>query len=302
MKRRNIIRLVKGLLVFLLLTLAAGLISYPYIANYVFEHRVDSVINAAQEAVDSIDDSEQQQAIQAARDYNYEMASGRVQLTDPFIEDELEADSDDYESLLCVTEEGVMGFVEIPSIDVLLPIYHGTSEAVLEKGAGHLQGSSLPVGGESTHTVLTGHTGLSNAKLFTDLTELENGDIFFLKVMGEKLAYKVDQIKVVLPSEMKDIQIVSGEDYCTLLTCTPYGINSHRLMVRGVRTDYEEAVADPETYKVKPMESKWASEYKHALYISVTCFAVSLVFLVIYRVIHNYRYGIRSGEITDDFL
>ena len=299
MEKQNIIR---GLLVFLLLILAVGLISYPFIANYIFENRADSIVSSVEEVADSIEDSEQEEAIQAAKEYNQVIASGRVQLTDPFIEFESDDDSDSYESLLCVTDDGVMGFVEIPLINLKLPIYHGTSDAVLEKGAGHLQGTSLPVGGENTHTVITGHTGLSNAKLFTDLIELEEGSIFFLNVMGEKLAYEVDQIKVVLPSEMSDLQIIPGEDYCTLLTCTPYGVNSHRLLVRGIRTDYQEAVENPETFEVKETESKWMSEYKDALVISMVCFAVGLVILFIYRLVKNYHDGIKSGEIIDDFL
>ena len=170
-----------------------------------------------------------------------------------------------------------------------MPIYHGTSDSVLEKGVGHLQGTSLPVGGESTHTVLTGHTGLSNAKLFTDLTEVEEGDIFFLNVMGEKLAYKVDQIKVVLPSELNSLKVVPGEDYCTLVTCTPYGVNSHRLLVRGVRTDYKEAVESPETFESREVKSKWMDEYKKALLISIGCFCGGLIILFAVRRFLNSR-------------
>lgn len=298
MKKQDIIR---GLLVFLLLTLAVGLIAYPFIANYIFENRADSIVTSAEESMDSIEDTEQQAEIEAAREYNQVIASGHVQLTDPFIEDNSDTDSG-YDSLLCITDDGVMGFVEVPSINLKLPIYHGTSVSVLEQGAGHLQGTSLPIGGENTHTVLTGHTGLSNAKLFTDLIELEEGDIFFLSVVGEELAYMVDQIKVVSPNDVSDLQIISGGDYCTLLTCTPYGVNSHRLLVRGVRTDYQEAVENPETFEVKPIESKWMSEYKIALYISVACFAVGLILLIIYRLIKNYHDGVKSGEIIDDFL
>lgn len=298
MKKRNII---KYLLVFLLLTLAVGLVTYPFIANYVFEHRADSIVNTVEEVAKEIDDEEQKAEIKSAQEYNQVIASGRVQLTDPFVDDAESDGGEDYDSLLCMTTEGVMGFVEIPSISLSIPIYHGTSEAVLEKGAGHLQGTSLPIGGESTHSVLTGHTGLSNAKLFTDLVELKEGDIFFLKVMGEKLAYEVDQIKVVLPSELSDLQIVPGEDYCTLLTCTPYGVNTHRLLVRGIRTDYQEAVDNPVVFEKKTIESKWMSEYKRALAISMAFFTASLSFLFAYRAILAYVRKLRTGEITDDF-
>ena len=298
MRTRNII---KYLLVFLLLILACGLVIYPFAANYVFEHRADSLINTVEQAAEDIDTSERDAAIQAATEYNYTLASGHVSLTDPFIEANTD-DTNDYRSLLCITDDGVMGFVEIPSISLSLPIYHGTSDFVLEKGAGHLQGTSLPVGGESTHSVLTGHTGLSSAKLFTDLTVLTVGDVFFLNVMGEKLAYEVYQTKVVSPSDMSDLQIVSGEDYCTLLTCTPYGINSHRLLVQGVRTDYEDAISTPSVFQKKHVESKWLSEYQLALMISLGCFTGSLVLLFAYRIVSYYVKGFKAGEITDDFL
>lgn len=142
-----------------------------------------------------------------------------------------------YESLLDVRGSGVS--IKIPSIKVNLPIYHGVSEAVLQVAAGHYIGSSLPVGGESTHAILTGHRGLPSAKLFTDLDRLEEGDIFYLKVLGEILEYQIDQIEIVLPEELDSLSIVEGEDYVTLVTCTPYGINSHRMLIRGTRIPYD---------------------------------------------------------------
>ena len=293
MKKRSIAKI---LLVLLLFGVALALMLYPYVANYLFEHRTESVVNTVEQMIQDVDDEEWEAEIEAARQYNEVLASGHVQLTDPFIEEELEEGTDEYDSLLCMTDDGVMGFVEIPCIEVSLPIYHGTSEQVLKKGAGHLQGTSLPVGGESTHAVLTGHTGLSNAKLFTDLTALEEGDIFFLNVMGEKLAYEVDQIKVVLPSELDDLSIETGKDYCTLVTCTPYGINSHRLLVRGIRTDYQEAVENPDTFQEKNVESKWMAEYRKALIISVICFAVCLGILLCVRHFRRDR-----SHIVDDF-
>lgn len=280
MNKRGI---VKVLLVLLLFGGALALTMYPFIANYLFENKTDSVVNSIEQSAQDIDDSEQKAAIEAAKKYNQTIANGHVQLKDPFDDEQLEQEAGEYNSLLNLTDDGVMGTIEIPSINVSLPIYHGTSDSVLEKGVGHLQGTSLPVGGESTHTVLTGHTGLSNAKLFTDLTEVEEGDIFFLNVMGEKLAYKVDQIKVVLPSELNSLKVVPGEDYCTLVTCTPYGVNSHRLLVRGVRTDYKEAVESPETFESREVKSKWMDEYKKALLISIGCFCGGLIILFAVR-------------------
>lgn len=299
MKKRDI---GKKLLVFLLFGIALMLMMYPFIANYLFEHKTDSVVDSVQQTAEKLDDSEQKAEIEKAMRYNESLANGHVVLTDPFKEEKIEEDTAEYESLLNLTNDGVMGTVKIPSINVSLPIYHGTSDAILKKGAGHLQGTSLPVGGASTHTVITGHTGLSNAKLFTDLTELDKGDIFFLEVMGEKLAYQVDQIKVVLPTEMDDLKIVPGEDYCTLLTCTPYGVNTHRLLVRGKRTDYQEAVDAAKSEKPKKAESKWMSEYKRALAISVAFFVASLSFIFGIRYVREYRRKRRDGDVMDDFI
>ena len=261
--------------------LAIVLMSYPFISNYVFEHRADSLVSTVEKEMNDISDDQQATMIADAYAYNSVVSSGHVTLTDPFIADAVsDAESiGDYEDLLCLNDDGVMGSIEIPCIDVNLPIYHGTSDAVLRKGAGHLEGTSLPVGGESTHSVITGHSGLNNAKLFTDLESVIKGDCFFLHVAGETLAYQVDQVSVVLPDDMSKLQVVEGEDHCTLLTCTPYGINSHRLLVRGTRTDYEEAISNPESSKPKVIESKWMEEYQRALGISLSCLAVGVFIL-----------------------
>ena len=144
-----------------------------------------------------------------------------------------------------------MGYIEVPKIDCSLPIYHGTDEGALQIAIGHLEGSSLPVGGKSTHCVLSGHRGLPSARLFTDLDQMEEGDIFILNILGRKLAYEVDQINVVLPEEMSDLEIEEGKDLCTLVTCTPYGINTHRLLVRGHRTEYVEKKVAEEKKEVQ---------------------------------------------------
>lgn len=291
-KRRNIIR---GLVVFLFLGIAFGLMAYPFIANYVFENRADSIVSTIEQSAQDANTEEYEEAIAQAVEYNETLANGHIQLKDPFSEEALDEAAGDYSTLLCMTDDGVMGFIEIPSIDVSLPIYHGTSADVLERGVGHLEGTSLPVGGESTHSVLTGHSGLSNAKLFTDLTELVKNDVFFLHIMGKTLAYQVDQIKVVLPSELNDLYIESGKDYCTLITCTPYGVNTHRLLVRGVRTDYEAAVSNPGTFEVKKVESKWMAEYQRALLISLVFLAVCMSVVLL----HRYRKNTRM--VTDEF-
>ena len=278
MKKRGITKI---LLMFLVFLASSALILYPFIANYVFEHRTDSIVQAVEEEADEIDDSVRKAELERAGQYNEMIASGHIRLQDPFVEQE--DYSETYGSLLCMNEDGVMGFIRIPSIEVSLPIYHGTAEHTLEAGAGHLEGSSLPVGGSSTHSVITGHTGLSSAKMFTDLIELQEGDIFILNIYGEKLIYEVDQIKTVLPYELGELTITPGQDYCTLVTCTPYGVNTHRLLVRGVRTTELEDTEKGEVFKAKAVESRWMQEYKRDVLISFGLFILGMIILVITR-------------------
>ena len=278
----------KRLLVYLLFLVALGLIFYPFLGNYLFENRADSLVRTVERTMQQLDDASCEAALLEAEKYNQVLFGGHIQLKDPFVEtktEEIEA----YESLVRTTEEGVMGVIEIPSIEVSLPIYHGTTQQVLERGVGHLMGTSLPVGGESTHTVLTGHSGLSRAKLFTDLEKLEGGDVFFLNVMGRRLAYRVNQIKVVLPTEMGDLCMERGKDYCTLVTCTPYGVNTHRLLVRGERTDYQEAAENPKVFQKKSGESKWMEEYKRALFAGMGCFGGLSGLLFLKRCFEEWR-------------
>lgn len=278
MKKRGITKI---LLMFLVFLASSALILYPFIANYVFEHRTDSIVQAVEEEADEIDDSVRKAELERAGQYNEMIASGHIRLQDPFVEQE--DYSETYGSLLCMNEDGVMGFIRIPSIEVSLPIYHGTAEHTLEAGAGHLEGSSLPIGGFSTHSVITGHTGLSSAKMFTDLIELQEGDIFILNIYGEKLIYEVDQIKTVLPYELGELTITPGQDYCTLVTCTPYGVNTHRLLVRGVRTTELEDTEQGEVFKAKAVESRWMQEYKRDVLISFGLFILGMIILVITR-------------------
>ena len=287
MKKRSI---TKFLLVLLLFLSSAGLILYPYAANYVFEHRTDSLVRLVEETAETVDDSQIQSQIQQAMQYNERLASGYVKLTDPFAGEGDESLAEHYDSIICMTADGVMGFVKIPSINISLPIYHGTSEQTLEAGAGHLKESSFPIGGADTHCVITGHTGLSRAKLFTDLVELKKGDLFFLSVYGETLAYEVDQIKTVLPSDLEALAIVPGKDLCTLVTCTPYGVNSHRLLVRGERTENTEDMAS-EAFQAKPVESKWMQEYKRNVLISIGLFAAGIAVFMGIRFVFKSRKG-----------
>lgn len=290
MKKRDITKIV---LMFLIFLTSSALILYPFIANYVFEHRTDSIVQAVEEEADEIDDSVRKAELEHAAKYNEMIASGHIHLQDPFVEQEEGDYSETYASLLCMNEDGVMGFIQIPSIEVSLPIYHGTAEQTLEAGAGHLEGSSLPIGGAGTHSIITGHTGLSNAKMFTDLIELQEGDIFILNIYGEKLVYEVDQIKTVLPYELGDLTITPGLDNCTLVTCTPYGVNTHRLLVRGIRTTELEDTKEGELFKAKAVESRWMQEYKRDVLISFGIFILGMMILVITRIAHRTKGGNR---------
>lgn len=286
MKKRGITKI---LVVLLLFMVSFALLLYPFIANYVFEHRTDSLVHSVEETAQEIDDSERQSQLALARQYNETIASGHIQLKDPFAAETGDGFADNYHSLLCMTEDGVMGFIQIPLIGVSLPVYHGTAEQTLQAGTGHLEGTSLPIGGPGTHSVITGHTGLSSAKLFTDLVELKEGDLFILNIYGEKLVYEVDQIKTVLPSALEDLLVVPGEDYCTLVTCTPYGVNTHRLLVRGQRSTDERETVREEAFRAKAVESKWMQEYKRDVLISLGLFAAGIVLLIGIRFIYKCR-------------
>ena len=215
--------------------------------------------------------------------YNQELYSGRIQLQDPFKETFEVKETGKYNELLNINKNGIMGTIVIPAINIKLPIYHGTSEKILEKGIGHLEGSSLPLGGENTHTVLTGHTGLSNAKLFTDLSEMKEGEFFFLNILGEQLVYQINQIRIVLPTDLEELYIKKGKDYCTLVTCTPYGVNTHRILVRGERVENEGILENKRNFEKKRIESRWMKEYKYALKSSLGMLGGSFILLYFFR-------------------
>ena len=219
------------LLLVLILLAGLSLLLYPSVSNYWNSLHQTRAIAAYSEEVANLDNDAYDQLWQDAASYNQSLLT---RSNTYLLSDEQKAE---YARLLDVSGLGVMGYIEIPEIDVSLPIYHGTEESVLQIAVGHLEWSSLPVGGESTHCVLSGHRGLPSAKLFTNLDKLREGDTFLLRVLDEVLTYEVDQILIVEPQETAALQIEEGKDYCTLVTCTPYGINTHRLLVRGHRID-----------------------------------------------------------------
>jgi sortase A len=209
--------------------IGVGLLVYPSFSDYWNSfHQTRAIMHYA-EAVANMDTEEYDRLLESAGAYNERVAKrgNKWVLTD--------AETEAYNNELDFTDDGNMGYITIPKISVMLPIYHGTSDRVLQSSIGHLEGTSLPVGGVSSHSVLSGHRGLPSAKLFTDLDKLSEGDTFTLNILNETLTYEVDRIRIVEPTDLSDLQIVEGMDYCTLVTCTPYGINTHRLLVRGHR-------------------------------------------------------------------
>ena len=247
----------------LLFLVALCLTLYPLISNYVNQKYASQIHTAYQEVMEQVDDSDLLKAKELANEYNRALVPGA---TDAYSQEGLQAASADYGSQLNLAGNGIMGYVEIPKISVNLPIYHGTENDSLERGIGHLLGSSLPIGGESTHSILSGHSGMASQKMFTDLEQLIIGDVFYLHVLDETLAYQVVEINTVLPYDTSLLGIAPGEDLCTLVTCTPYGVNTHRLLVRGSRIPYEEAeLLMEETAEEEPAKSTWEQKYIEGL-------------------------------------
>lgn len=213
-----------------------GIFLYPTISNWLATRAHYSEISSYDKKIKALQKKEVERREKEAAEYNKQVQTSAKTFTDPF--SEKKSNHQAYADALNLGD--VMGYIEISKINIKLPIYQGTSEEVLSRGIGHLDFSSLPIGGENTHTILTGHRGLPSAKLFTDLDKLSEGDLFYIHSLDKVLAYKVDQIKVVLPHETDDLQIVENKDYTTLITCTPYGVNTNRLLVRGVRVELNE--------------------------------------------------------------
>ena len=259
--------------------LALGMTLYPIISTVYNEKHQSKIHTQYQEQVEQVDDSAIREARELAIAYNEAIQPG-AQLSDAFSNDALLWASEDYNHQLNITGNGMMGYVNIPKINIHLPIYHGTKSDTLEKGVGHLLGSSLPVGGDTTHSILTAHSGMANQKMFSDHPQMKIGDVFYLEVLGETLAYQVDQIKTVFPYDTTYLAIEPERDLCTLVTCTPFGVNTHRLLVRGTRIPYEEAeeIVEETTPEEKPV-STWEQEYLKGLYIGLG--AVALMGLAI---------------------
>lgn len=271
MKHKTTI-IVAAILIFFL---ALGITLYPLISNYVNQKYASTIYTKYEEMIQNVDETELQDARRLAEQYNAALAP--VSSYDK--EGILEA-SNNYDSLLNLGGNGIMGYIEIPSIQVNLPIFHGTDTETLERGVGHLLGSSLPVGGSGTHAVLSGHSGMAGQKMFTDLLQMKTGDIFYLHVLGETLAYEVVSLNTVLPHDTSLLGITAGSDLCTLITCTPIAVNSHRLLVTGERIPFEAAkeIKSDTQQEETEIESTWEQEYLRGLYIAIA--VVLILFLI----------------------
>ncbi len=243
---------------------------YPAVSNYFHQRHQLGIIDDYRKQIEKMSQEQIDELKSAAREYNELIADLAINGSTDITASNLE-----YKNLLNVNDD-VMAYITIPVCDINLPIRHDCGEDVLQKSAGHIPGSSLPIGGENTHAVITAHRGLPSAKLFTNIDRLKEGDLFFIHVLDEILAYKVDQIKVVLPDDTSYLQISPGKDYVTLLTCTPYGINTHRLLVRGERTKYIPEVEEDQVVNAQKKHNKMVLLY------AIGIIAAILVMLIIY--------------------
>ena len=254
-----------------LFLLGAASVLYPTVANYFYEKNSSKAIQHHEKQEKKLSATEIAREKERVRRYNESLVDNGVVLTDPFDPDAFPITEGNYEDLLAFDD--ILATVEIPAIDVKLPVYHGTSEEVLKKGAGHLENTSLPLGGKNTHTVISAHCGLPAARLFTDLTSVEVGDRFYITVLGKTLAYRVCKIEVVVPEDSSSLMIEEGKDLATLVTCTPYGKNTHRLLVHGERTKYDRKEAQ------KSRASRVAVPLQSLLMLTVL--TIALIFAVL---------------------
>lgn len=285
-KRQNRLGAVLAILIFLL---GLGILFYPVASDLWNQHRQNRLITNYTQSTAALTPEDHSALREAAREYNRTLDPG---FRAAFTGRQLPAD-DPYWGLLNPDGSGIMGYIEIPRISVRLPIYHGTTEEVLRYGIGHLGGSSLPVGGEGTHAIVSGHRGLPSALLFSDLDQLQLGDHFSLRILGEQLLYEVDQILVVEPDEVKELRPVEGEDLVTLVTCTPYGVNTHRLLVRGHRIPAEAAE--------KPVQVTVTQQVVHSLgWKGKLLIGALLLFLLILLILALLRRKKKKDEPEED--
>lgn len=273
MKRRHL----QSILAAVLFLMALGLTLYPVVSNYYNQRHQSQIQTAYREVLEQTDTTELKRIREQAVAYNAAITPGAAE--EAYTQESIISASEDYVNQLNLGGTGIMGYVVIPKIDVDLPIYHGTGSDSLDKGTGHLLGSSLPVGGESTHSIITGHSGMASQKMFTDLEQLQEGDVFFLHVLDETLAYGVKAVHTVLPHDTTYLGIVQGQDLCTLVTCTPTGINTHRLLVQGSRIPYEPTIEaqNVESEHEIADSSHWEDQY----WLGIRLGLMAMVFLTL---------------------
>lgn len=269
----------------ILILIGFGILLYPSISEYLSQHNSSRATASYDTSVQELQQERLHALLEEARDYNRQLLESNGYEA-PLTDDEgVPITEESYWDILNINGDGMMGYIHIPRLNETIPIYHGTAEEVLQVGVGHVQNTSLPVGGENTHAALSGHRGLPTASLFTDLDQVQIGDTFYIQILGETFAYQVNQILTVLPEETEALAIQPGEDYVTLITCTPYGINSHRLLVRGTRIPYipeeaavQQAMEEPNLWNKIPMQ------YRH-LILGMGALAIILLLRMLFRML-----------------
>ena len=293
-------RKITGILFGLLFLVGLGILAYPTVSNQWNNYRQSRLISTYQEVVSEMEPEDFAGEWEKARAFNDALTANNL-YGDVFGEDDGELENTEYWKVLNVGGDGIMGYLSIPKINVKLAIYHGTGDQVLQTGIGHLNGTKLPMGGESTHSVLAAHRGLPSARLFTDIDQLEPGDLFYIHVLDETLAYQVDQILDMVPHDDMEtlsaaLEIEEGEDYVTLFTCTPYGVNSHRLLVRGTRVPYE----GEEEIEKTPVETMLESVQDYYMLYLILGLAVTLLVILVIRVLLKPRKRKRQDENREE--
>lgn len=282
-KKGQKMKIVKSVIAIILIIIGIIILLYPKISNYIEQKNQIEFIKEYKENISKMESTTKDEEYLKAEKYN-EYLNG------------LENKNSNYEEILNISQNGIMAYIEIPKISVYLPIYHGTKEDILKKGIGHLENSSLPIGGVSTHTVLTGHTGLLKAELFTRIRELEIDDYFYVYSLGQKLTYKVYQIKVVLPTEVDDVKIQEGKDLVSLVTCTPYGVNTHRLLVQAIRTENieENNLDSNQNESLKNDNQSQENYYIKGLKYGLTMLIIIIFCCILFNIIVKYIQKVRN--------
>lgn len=292
-------RKISGILFGLLFLIGFGILAYPTVSNQWNTYRQSRLISNYEQVVSDMQPEDYSKEWEAAREFDSTLVQNNI-YGDVFGSDDVDMKDTDYWKVLNVAGDGVMGYLSIPKINIKLAIYHGTAEDVLQTGIGHMNGTSLPIGGESTHSVLAAHRGLPAARLFTDIDQLKQGDMFYIHVLDETMAYQVDQILDMVDKDDHEtleeaLQIQEGEDQVTLFTCTPYGVNSHRLLVRGTRVPYN----GEEEVESTPVDSMLRAIQNYYMLYLILGLAVTLLVILIMKFLFD-RKGKKGSGKTDD--